>query len=498
MRAATFPIAPGAPERPPLPPPSPPAALSTEDKSLLALWFGCGALAAAFPYPTTKLVIATVLGCGYLLASMAHYHLALAGFILFLSFFDTVHRGSILLPGLNLLTLFLVYLFIGLALSEPTEANRTRNPVTTPLLCLIVITVLSAIFVASTSNVGLLDILTRAKSSIACPTLMWLAYRGVRDPKHKLMIVTCVFVAVLFNVLFSLREVSITQALNLSVMRHRAVSLIALQPNLYAGFLSLYLFFLIAFLMYYPAGRTVKLLLLGATSLVVMNLVYTMSRGAWLACIVTGVYVSGAKGRRLLVPIALLSVFVYFWAPELATQRWDSSFEEGYDPSLLVQDSETEEAALRIVQWRSFLPMMAQHPILGVGYGGFADFFRDGGFFPVTKSAHSSIIEIGVELGAVGLALYGWILISAYRAASRVFRIAEHPINRALGLGLLAATLCLFILDMSGTRFRNGEIMAYYWILLGITTNALPQEQVIPAAGGEQVVMTNGAADSTS
>jgi O-antigen ligase len=208
-----------------------------------------------------------------------------------------------------------------------------------------------------------------------------------------------------------------------------------------------------------------------------MNLVYTMSRGAWLACVVTGVYVSGSKGRRLLLPIALLSAFVYFWAPELATQRWDSSFEGKYDPTLLVQGSETEEAAVRIVQWRSFLPMMARYPIFGVGYGGFDDFFKRGGFFPVAKSAHSSIIEIGVEFGVVGLALYCWLLISTYRAASRVFRIAEHPINRALGLGLLAATVCLFLLDFSGTRFRNGEIMAYYWILVGITLNALPRQE---------------------
>jgi O-antigen ligase len=469
-----------------------PARLDTGDKALLGLWFGCGVLAVAFPHRITKVVVAIVLGLGYLRASLTHFHLALAGFILFLSFFDTANRGSLVLPGVNLQTVFLIFLLVCAAGSVTDAAgsvtdkvHHSRNPAETPLLGLIAVTVLSAIFVVSTSNVGPLNMFARVKNSAAYPLLMLLAYRRIREPGHKLMIVICVFAAVLANVLFSLREVSITQALNLTFMRHRATALISTQPNLYAGFLSLYLFFFIAFLMYYPAGRKHKLLLFGATGLVVMNLVYTMSRGAWLACLVAAVYVSGAKGRRLLVPVAVLSVFVYFWAPEMATQRWDSSLQGKYDPTLLVQgeeESDADEAAVRIVQWRSFLPMMAQNPMFGVGYGGFDDFFKNGGFFPVAKSAHSSIIEIGVEFGVIGLTLYFWILVATYRAASRVFKTAEQPIDRALGLGLLAATVCLLLLDLSGTRFRSGDIMAFYWILVGITLNARPQ----PSAPGTQ------------
>jgi hypothetical protein len=34
-------------------------------------------------------------------------------------------------------------------------------------------------------------------------------------------------------------------------------------------------------------------------------------------------------------------------------------------------------------------------------------------------------------------------------------------------VGLMAALLCLIVLDCSGTRFRNGEVMAYIWVVGG-------------------------------
>jgi O-antigen ligase len=457
--------------------------IESADKWLLAIFFGCGALAVAYPQPLTKMLVAVVLAVGYLRAALTSFHLALAGFILFVSFFDTAFRGSILIPGLNLQTGFVLFLVVCAVMADPGKGELPRNPTETPLICFLLVMTVSAVMVSITTSTDLMSTFTRVKNSVAYPSLMLLAYRRVREPRHKLMIVICVFVAVLANVLFSLREVGVTQALHLAFMRHRATSLISTQPNLYAGFLSIYLFFFIAFLMYYPASRKVKLILLGATCLVVMNLVYTMSRGAWLACIVAAVYVTGTKGRRLLVPIAILAVFVYFWAPDIAGDRWGTTLTGKYDPSLLVQnreESDAEEAAVRVVQWRSFASMVSEHPVFGVGYGGFAEFFKSGGYFPVAKSAHSSIIEIGVEFGVIGLIFYFWILGATYRAASRTFKVSTHPIDRALGLGLLAATVCLLLLDLSGTRFRNGDIMAFYWILIGITLNALPPPEAPP------------------
>jgi len=449
--------------------------LDARDRALIGAWLVCAVIAVALPYPPTKVLVGILLGAVYVHASFASFHLALSGFVLLLPFLETAYKGSILFPGINLQTLFVLYIS-GVAASHAgrDRLDPARNPVALPLACLVALTVSSALLVGATSNADLSDLLMRIKNSFAYALLMVFGFWLVRKPNQKLMVLTCVFIAVIVNVVFSLRDVSVTQALQLSVMRHRAVSLISAQPNLYAGFLSLYLFFFAAFLMYYPAGRKVKILVLAATVLVTMNLVYTLSRGAWLACGGAAVFVAGLKSRRLAVPMAALAVFLYFWMPDVATERWDKAFEQGYDPALIAEAEGTEmdEAATRVVQWRSFLSMMGEHPVLGAGYGEFPRFFKEGGYYPVAKSAHSSIVEIGVELGPFGLVFYLWILGAAYRGGSRVFKTADLPVERVLGLGLLAATVCLFLLDFSGTRFRNGNITAYYWILAGITLNA--------------------------
>lgn len=447
-------------------------------RALLILWLVCCTVAFVLPYPPTKVAVGLVLGASYLHASLKHPYLALCGFVLLLPFSDTAYKGSLLVPGINIQTLFVVYLFLIAGVSPRSPKTPTgRHPLVLPLMLLFGLMLTSALGVALTTGASAFALLTAVKATVAYSLLTIIAFRHVRESKHKVTLLLCVFGGVLINVLFSLKEVSQTLASGRIFMRHRAVSLISDQPNLYGGFLALYLLFFVAFFAYYPMSRRVRLIGSAVTLLVAINLVYTMSRGAWLACCVTILLVASTRARRLTVPVALLGFALYFWLPDMAVERGGTVFSGEYDPQLLVTENhaEVEDAATRIVQWRSFLPMMAEHPVFGAGYGSFSEFFRSGGYYPVAKGAHSSIIEIGVELGPMGLLLYAWLLFAAYTGGTRVFKGAKHPIERVLGLGLLSATLCLFLLDLTGTRFRNGNIMAYYWILAGMTLNALGQ-----------------------
>ena len=126
-----------------------------------------------------------------------------------------------------------------------------------PVLVLLALMVTSAMIVALSSDASAIGLLTSVKNSFAYALLALIVFRRVKEPEHKLMVLVCVFLSVLINVLFSLREVSQTLASGRIFMRHRAISLISDQPNLYAGFLSMYVFFFIAFLMYYPSNPQV-------------------------------------------------------------------------------------------------------------------------------------------------------------------------------------------------------------------------------------------------
>jgi len=71
-------------------------------------------------------------------------------------------------------------------------------------------------------------------------------------------------------------------------------------------------------------------------------------------------------------------------------------------------------------------------------------------------------------MGVLGLLGYVGLFASvALACVSRARRSAPRSLLRASGLGLLAATVCLFLADFSGTRFPAHTVTTYYWLLVG-------------------------------
>ena len=71
-------------------------------------------------------------------------------------------------------------------------------------------------------------------------------------------------------------------------------------------------------------------------------------------------------------------------------------------------------------------------------------------------------------MGGLGLLGYlGLLGAAAGVCARRARRAQPGTFQRAVGLGLLAATVCLFLLDFTGTRFRANTVTTYFWLLLG-------------------------------
>ena len=134
----------------------------------------------------------------------------------------------------------------------------------------------------------------------------------------------------------------------------------------------------------------------------------------------------------------------------------ESSLEESMDAS----------AGLRIIQWKTFPQMFLEHPIWGSGLNTYPSRLRrHTGIF---RSAHATMIEIGTEIGALGIVCYLGLLMAAMVVAiRRAYSAPPGSLKRAVGLGLAAATVCLFLLDFTGTRFRANTVTSYFWLLLG-------------------------------
>jgi O-antigen ligase len=473
--------------------PTPAGAFTSADKLALLTCIGSVVVAFLFPYPPTKYLLALVLGFTFVTLSVRHFYLAVCFFVFFLPLQRLVSTQSFFVPGLNLQTVFIIYFaLLGAFFASQSEVHREeqRNPALIPLIGLFLIVLLSAVHTKLVAGYSVSEVFSIAKNWFSYTFFVYLTFLYVRERHQKLVLLLFVFLTVLLNSLLSMRQVFTAVVLDRNLLRHRAVSLIVDQPNLYGGFLAMYLFFFLAFLAFYPMSRTKRLIFAGCTALVALNLLYTFSRGAWLACMLTALFIAAAKSRRLLIPMAAVAVILYIWMPDTASERWDSGFEGKYAMSHFSEDDPESEAALRIVQWKSFLPMMMQSPIFGIGLDRYNQSLYSLGYHFEPRAAHSTVIEIGVEQGVIGLAFYFLLLYVLYRNAARIYRESSDPLDRALALGMVGATICLFLLDLTGTRFRYNFVTAFYWILAGITLNIRPEKQAQEPVLKEAPVVT--------
>lgn len=106
--------------------------------------------------------------------------------------------------------------------------------------------------------------------------------------------------------------------------------------------------------------------------------------------------------------------------------------------------SETS-AGLRLEFYRNTLGIVAQHPVFGVGTGGFplayADRVRDSELKP-TRNPHNEYLHIAAQTGMIGLAVLLWLFWSLWRNASRLATPLETELARGLVLMFVAG--CLF------------------------------------------------------
>src|SRR5581483_2127746 len=72
----------------------------------------------------------------------------------------------------------------------------------------------------------------------------------------------------------------------------------------------------------------------------------------------------------------------------------------------------------------------------------------------------------------LGLLLFLVLLWKCFRLSFRLFRIANDPFFRALGLGAAAYVVCAFVVNFFGDRWMYLQVNGYLWTFLGLVVRA--------------------------
>jgi len=213
----------------------------------------------------------------------------------------------------------------------------------------------------------------------------------------------------------------------------------------------------------------------------------TGSRGGFLGFVVVAGYLlvrfEGISRAKRLGAVALLVVMLV----GLASDRYFERIETILHPSTDYNWS-GQSATGRMEIWRRGVEYMLSHPVLGVGAANFER--AEGTLSPEAherqrygrsfrwSTAHNSFIQIGAELGVMGVVLLGALLVDGIRMLGRIRR---RPVGEAAVLAqVLTACLVGFVVT---ALFLSQAYSAYLYSLLGL---ALGLTRVVSAAGRPQ------------
>ncbi len=194
--------------------------------------------------------------------------------------------------------------------------------------------------------------------------------------------------------------------------------------------------------------------------ILLLTLVLTLTRSAWLGAVVAIVVAVAYRGwRRLAALFGLMvvaSALMAAWAPG----HWDR-FRSITDP----RDVSNYD---RLCMAQAGLKMTAERPMFGIGPGLVEERYpiyrhptapRDH-----VKHLHSTFVHTMAERGVVGLASYLWLMVAAALLAVRALRRGGE--GRDVALATLLAVLAFNVAGLFEANWRDTELQRWMLFLL--------------------------------
>ncbi|MDQ2818078.1 MAG: LPS export ABC transporter periplasmic protein LptC [Candidatus Eremiobacteraeota bacterium] len=294
-------------------------------------------------------------------------------------------------------------------------------------LCVLIVTEILAAAVGVAADASEFEIVSQTGNVLAFFAFWW----TMDDDRLRRRLLGCFFVSGIVAALFAIALTLSRHPPAAFAYVHGRAAGTFLQPNEFAG----YLLFLIPLgIAQVGAPAVLRRLGLLAAAVGMVGLALSVSRAAWLGCILALPILIARLGRRALAVYSALAVV----AAVLALSVFSNV---GHDPS---------ENTSRITIWRGAVRMAERFALTGTGPLGF------GRVYPLLKEpdaqndeihAHDLPLNVLVENGVLGLAAFCWVVGASFLCARAAAKgIPPHDRERvllfaALSSGFLASAL---------------------------------------------------------
>ncbi len=206
-----------------------------------------------------------------------------------------------------------------------------------------------------------------------------------------------------------------------------------------------------------------------ALLILVITLVFTYSRGAWLAFLISLLFYIGLiiakrikQGRTIVAAgfiIGLLLVFLFIT-------------KGSYFLNIVPNDRIIKSDDVRIEIWKTSLEIGRNNWILGIGLGNFQDYFGEYTsdrinyseyITPHALTPHNMFLNIWLQVGLLGLLGILGLLGAFFLCGWRMLRA-----NFLLSIVLLTSMVAIITQGLVDSSIWKNDLMIYFWFLIGL------------------------------
>ena len=260
------------------------------------------------------------------------------------------------------------------------------------------------------------------------------------------------------------------------------------QPNPYAGYLGLIIPLAVC-LTFEIRSSLSRLAATIALLLMAVALAMSWSRGAWLGSIAAMVIMGVTYSRRIalltgsLVGGISLILRIPHLIPSILSQRLEGLVTYLTLPNVTTAEVSSTNYALveRLAHWQAAIRMWTNHFWSGIGIGNYAIAYPAYALSRWTDSlghAHNVYLNVGAEMGLVGLICYLILWISALCQAYQATQ-ASSGLPRAVALGTLGALTHLSVHNIFDNLYVH-TIYLQVAVLLGLLVVIQRKILVVP------------------
>ena len=231
------------------------------------------------------------------------------------------------------------------------------------------------------------------------------------------------------------------------------------EPNTLGGYLILLLSITLGLLAHSGRKRE-TLLLMGLCGLIILPLLFTLSRGSWLAAIPMLIIFIVMSEKRLffLIVLVMTAITLPFTAPEKVKVRAASTFieDKGFERTERIGGVTFDSSASeRITSFKICYKKWEERPILGYGVTG-------GGFID------SQYFRVMVELGISGIIAFFFLIYSLFKHPLLIYRHSTDRFSKGLSLGLIGGVGAMLGHSLGASTFIIVRIMEPFWFFTGL------------------------------